>query len=94
MVKFAVDLSARPAVLLASCEWLLACSSNFPALRLDFNSDLKGMAKIASAILLLRKGGSTDWTSTLDTAFVAWCRQYITWLETSPIALEEASAEK
>jgi len=58
------------------------------------NSDLKGITKITSAILILRKGGNTDWTSALDAAFVSWCREYITWLETSPIALEEASAEK
>lgn len=54
--------------------------------------DLKGMAKIAGAILVLRDSSSSDWTSDLDSKLVAWCNQYITWLKTSPLALEEKAA--
>jgi len=54
--------------------------------------DLKGMAKIASGILILRKGNSSDWTTTLDSQMIEWTRSYITWLTTARIALEEAAA--
>ncbi|KAF6758849.1 alginate lyase-domain-containing protein [Ephemerocybe angulata] len=55
--------------------------------------DLKGMAKISSAILILRKGGNTDWTSDLDSAMVSWSQEYIKWLETSELALGEGSSD-
>ncbi|CAA7263300.1 unnamed protein product [Cyclocybe aegerita] len=55
--------------------------------------DLKGMAKITSAILLLRKGGSTVWTSELDSQMIAWAREYIQWMETAEISIEEREAE-
>jgi len=54
--------------------------------------DLKGIAKIASAILVLRKGENTDWTPELDSDMITWCRQYINWLETSDLALGEGAA--
>ncbi|KAF9473986.1 chondroitin AC/alginate lyase [Pholiota conissans] len=54
--------------------------------------DLKAMAKVTSAILILRKGGSTQWTSDLDNQLIAWTKEYITWLETAEIAIEEALA--
>lgn len=54
--------------------------------------DLKGMAKIASGILILRLANSSDWTSELDTQMTNWTTQYISWLQTNPIALEEAAA--
>lgn len=56
--------------------------------------DLKGMAKIASGILILRKGGNTDWTTDLDNQMNAWSKEFITWLETAQIALEEGHADK
>ena len=52
------------------------------------------MAKIASALLLLRKGGSTAWTSDLDNKMIAWSREYITWLENSELATDERDSEK
>lgn len=52
------------------------------------------MTKIASAILILRKGQNTDWTADIDAGMVSWCREYIRWLETSELALEEAAAPK
>jgi hypothetical protein len=56
--------------------------------------DLKGMAKIATGILIFRKTKCTDWTSDLDDGLNAWIQQYTTWAETAKIALEEASSTK
>ena len=52
------------------------------------------MAKIASAILILRKGESPDWTPELDERMIAWSSEYINWLETSDLALAEGAAAK
>ena len=52
------------------------------------------MAKVTSAILILRKGNSTLWTSALDTQLISWTNEYITWLETAKIAVEESIAPK
>ena len=52
------------------------------------------MAKITSAILLLRKKGSTAWTKDLDDRMISWSNDYIEWIETADIAIEEANAEK
>ncbi|KAJ3518100.1 hypothetical protein NMY22_g13828 [Coprinellus aureogranulatus] len=55
--------------------------------------DLKGITKVVNAILILRKGSSTDWTAELDNAMMEWSRQYITWLETAPLALGEGNSD-
>ena len=52
------------------------------------------MAKITSAILLLRKGGSKAWTKDLDDRMISWSNDYIKWMETADIAIEEANAPK
>ncbi|KAF8601426.1 chondroitin AC/alginate lyase [Ceratobasidium sp. AG-I] len=54
--------------------------------------DLKCMSKLASGVLLLRKGQSAEWTSALDDGLNAWSKQYITWLTTDKMALEEKAA--
>jgi len=54
--------------------------------------DLKGMAKITSGILILRLANSSDWTSELDTQMTNWTTQYINWLQTNTIALQEKAA--
>ncbi|KAJ7018921.1 chondroitin AC/alginate lyase [Mycena alexandri] len=54
--------------------------------------DLRGFAKIASGILILRKTGNTDWTSDIDNQFIAWCTKYMNWLETTPTAHTAATA--
>lgn len=54
--------------------------------------DLRGFAKIASGILLLRKNKNTDWTADLDQQMVAWCTKYIAWLQTSPTGKQAASS--
>ncbi|PFH51147.1 hypothetical protein AMATHDRAFT_143319 [Amanita thiersii Skay4041] len=55
--------------------------------------DLKSMSKVVSGILLLREGKSSAWTPDIDAQMVAWSKEYITWLETAHIAIEEAHAE-
>lgn len=61
---------------------------------MGFISDLKAMAKVTSAILLLRMGGSTAWTKDLDESMISWSNDYIKWMETAEIAIEEANAPK
>ena len=62
--------------------------------RTAFSSDLKAIAKVTTAVLILRKGNSTLWTSDLDTQLISWTNEYITWLETAKIAVEESVAPK
>lgn len=52
------------------------------------------MAKVTTGILVLRKGKSTLWTTDLDNQMIAWTQEYITWLETAEIAIEERDATK
>lgn len=52
------------------------------------------MAKIASSILLLRQGKAAEWTSDVDSQFVAWLNKYVTWLTTAKIAIEEKDSLK
>ncbi|KAI0752836.1 chondroitin AC/alginate lyase, partial [Daedaleopsis nitida] len=54
--------------------------------------DLKCMAKVVSGVLLLREGKAPQWTSDIDTALNNWTNEYINWLSTADIALEEKAA--
>ncbi|KAF8208077.1 chondroitin AC/alginate lyase [Mycena galopus ATCC 62051] len=54
--------------------------------------DLKGMVKIVSGILILRKLNCTDWTEAIDTQMNTWTTQYLTWLQTNKIGTEECAA--
>ncbi|CAL1709711.1 unnamed protein product [Somion occarium] len=54
--------------------------------------DLKCMAKIVNGILVLRSGKSADWTSDLDGQMVGWTKEYISWLQSSPLAQREATS--
>ncbi|CAE7221817.1 unnamed protein product [Rhizoctonia solani] len=51
--------------------------------------DLKCMSKLTSGILVLRKGKAPEWTQALDDGLNAWAKQYISWLTTSQMGLEE-----
>ncbi|KZP15849.1 chondroitin AC/alginate lyase [Athelia psychrophila] len=51
--------------------------------------DFHQMAKIASAILILREAKSASWTAALDSGMVSWTKAYIKWLTTDSIAHEE-----
>ncbi|KDQ49492.1 hypothetical protein JAAARDRAFT_165561 [Jaapia argillacea MUCL 33604] len=55
--------------------------------------DLKCMVKVVNAVLILRDGKSSDWTTQLDTAFVTWGNKYIPWLETNVLAIAEEDAD-
>ncbi|RDX42880.1 chondroitin AC/alginate lyase [Lentinus brumalis] len=54
--------------------------------------DLKCMAKVVSGILVLREGKAPEWTSDIDTALNNWTKEYISWLTSASIALEEKAA--
>jgi NAD(P)H-dependent FMN reductase len=44
--------------------------------------------------LILRKRGSSDWTTDMDNTFAAWIKKYIDWLGSSPSGKTAASSEK
>ena len=52
------------------------------------------MTKVVNGILILRGLKATPWTPALDEQMVGWSKEYISWLQTAPIALEEAAAAK
>ncbi|KDR76943.1 hypothetical protein GALMADRAFT_119999 [Galerina marginata CBS 339.88] len=54
--------------------------------------DLKGIAKITTGILILRKGGSTAWTTDLDNQMVSWAKAYTSWLQSDPLAIDESES--
>ncbi|KAH9929064.1 chondroitin AC/alginate lyase [Epithele typhae] len=54
--------------------------------------DLKCMAKVVSAVLLMREGKAAAWTTELDTGLNSWTTEYIGWLTSAGIALEEKAA--
>jgi hypothetical protein len=56
--------------------------------------DLKSMVKILSAVLVMREGNASGWTSEIDSGLVAWTTTYIGWLTTNALALKEAAATK
>ena len=55
--------------------------------------DLKGIAKVATGVLILRRGNSTAW-SPVDNDFNEWCKKYLEWLENTDIAIEESFSDK
>ena len=56
--------------------------------------DMRGMIKVANAILTLKVTKSQDWDTQKDAAMKLWLRQYLGWLESSPIAKKTASSAK
>jgi len=54
--------------------------------------DFRQMAKLASGIMILRNGKSSDWTDSLNTQMMNWTTSYIGWMTTSPIAYGEWTA--
>ncbi|KII93265.1 hypothetical protein PLICRDRAFT_171044 [Plicaturopsis crispa FD-325 SS-3] len=53
--------------------------------------DLRGIVKIANAILLLKASKSPDWTAARDSGMAAWTKAYSGWLQTSDIGKRTAS---
>ena len=56
--------------------------------------DMRGMIKVANAILALKAAKSPDWDVQRDAKMKLWLKQYIGWLESSPIAKKTASSAK
>ena len=56
--------------------------------------DMRGMIKVANAILTLKATKSQDWDAQKDAAMKLWLKQYLGWLESSPIAQKTASSAK
>ncbi|KAJ7201130.1 chondroitin AC/alginate lyase [Mycena pura] len=54
--------------------------------------DLKGMTKVVSGILVLRKQNCTDWTPDLDAQMISWAEEYINWLETNKLGIDECAS--
>ena len=52
------------------------------------------MAKVVSGVLMLREGQAAEWTAEINDALNNWTNEYIGWLTTAKIALEEKAAEK
>lgn len=52
------------------------------------------MTKVVNGILILRKTNSSAWPGDMDSGMNTWVQQYIAWLETAQIAIEEQSAAK
>ena len=56
--------------------------------------DLKCMSKIATAILTLRLGGSSEWTPEIDQSFTKWLHAYIPWMTNNTLAHQERATPK
>ncbi|KAF8322348.1 chondroitin AC/alginate lyase [Cantharellus anzutake] len=54
--------------------------------------DLKCMAKIASGVLMLKLGKNSDWTVEIDNGMKNWLREYIVWMTTNTLALQERAS--
>jgi len=52
------------------------------------------MTKISSSIVILRKVPASAWTKDLDDKMNQWLVQYINWLESNPLAIEEKASTK
>lgn len=63
-------------------------------LRVSRRRDLKCMTKVASAVLIMREANAPSWTSDTDLGLAAWTEQYIQWLTSAPIAIQESVATK
>ncbi|QRV90823.1 alginate lyase [Ceratobasidium sp. AG-Ba] len=54
--------------------------------------DMRGMVKVANAILVLRESKSRHWTPDMDAKMVAWASQYVKWVESSQVGKKAARA--
>jgi hypothetical protein len=52
------------------------------------------MAKICAGVELLRQGNAEGWNSTFDASLQGWVTQYISWITTDSIAVEEKKSTK
>lgn len=54
--------------------------------------DLKCMSKLVSGVLMMRNGSAPAWTTDIDSGLNSWVTQYIQWLTTADLALQEKAA--
>lgn len=52
------------------------------------------MAKVVTGIMVLRARKAPEWTADLDNKMIGWTKEYVTWLQTASIAIEEAQSTK
>jgi hypothetical protein len=56
--------------------------------------DMRGMVKVANAIMALKSSKSPHWDSNRDTAMKVWMAKYVNWLETDDIPKKTAKSAK
>lgn len=54
--------------------------------------DLKCMTKLVSGVLMLRNGSAPAWTADINSGLNSWVTQYIQWLTTANLALQEKAS--
>ncbi|KAG9113181.1 hypothetical protein FRC07_007810 [Ceratobasidium sp. 392] len=54
--------------------------------------DLKCMTKLVSGVLMMRNGSAPAWTSDLDQGLNSWVTQYLQWLNTAQLSLDEKAS--
>ncbi|KAG8731901.1 hypothetical protein FRC10_001365 [Ceratobasidium sp. 414] len=54
--------------------------------------DLKCMTKLVSGVLMMRNGSAPAWTADLDAGLNSWVTQYLQWLTTAQLSLEEKAS--
>lgn len=94
MARYNVVPEIKPVATLVFCGYSSFTYIESNTLEPFLSSDLKAMAKVTTAVLILRKGKSAQWTDDLDSRLISWTNEYINWLETATIAVEESIAPK
>ncbi|KAG9100111.1 hypothetical protein FRC06_004513 [Ceratobasidium sp. 370] len=54
--------------------------------------DLKCMTKLVSGVLMMRNGSAPAWTPDLDAGLNSWVTQYLQWLTTAELSLQEKAS--
>lgn len=55
---------------------------------------MRGMVKVANAILALKSARSPHWDSKKDAAMKAWMAKYVKWMETDEVPKKTARSAK
>ena len=56
--------------------------------------DVRGIVKVINAILILKSGGSAEWTNSKDQDMRNWVSEYARWLEESDIGAVTSTRPK
>ncbi|KAG9126103.1 hypothetical protein FRC07_004872 [Ceratobasidium sp. 392] len=54
--------------------------------------DMRGLVKVANAVLVLRETKSQYWTQEMDAKMIGWASEYVKWVETSAAGQKAARA--